>query len=133
MKNYSAVEDPKDICTKEYVDRLPLLRYDPQSLTDAQKQQARENIGIKGEIYKKTFAQSDWSGDTDEYSITIPAETHGHGAEFCADVWTLRDGAYSKCSGYPSTGWTLEVDTTGNLTLRVPNADARFAGKLVVV
>lgn len=54
MKNYSAVTEPKDIATKEYVDTQEAgnVQYTQQVKTDSQKQTARENIGASAVLIR---------------------------------------------------------------------------------
>ncbi len=104
-----------------------------QMLEDGQVNENELYLVIGAAAYEKTFAVSDWAQQAGGYAISVPAQTHGHGASFYADVWMQSGSAYQKTGGYPGTGWTLETDASGNVTLRVASAEARFAGKLVIV
>jgi hypothetical protein len=61
--------------------------------------------------------------------LTLPASWHNRGTMISADVYMLRNGRFVKTYGYPSDGYSIEIDTTGNviITTTVP-----FSGRLVV-
>ena len=94
------------------------------------------NAGGSGSVgknpYSKTFAFSDWTSDSGTDTLTISAADHGKGAELIADVWTKNGTSYEKYASYPQNGFTVSVDTDGNITLSVATGDA-FDGKIVVL
>jgi hypothetical protein len=79
--------------------------------------------------YVFTFATGDWTRSGSTYTLTLPAATHKCGKSPAVDVFTLDGTSYKKFYGLPSGGWTISVNTDGDITL---TASAAFSGKLVI-
>ena len=82
-----------------------------------------------GTSYYRNFVSGDWSGSNDEYTMSIPAATHGCGSTPLVQVLRLSGSAYQVWEGYPSTGVKVSVAASGNITLSTATA---FAGRVVV-
>ena len=80
-----------------------------------------------GNQYSTTFTTSTWSSS----SITVSASTHGCGTAPLVQVQKLNGTNYELYYGYPSTGWTVSIDASGNITLSVPSG-REFAGRMVI-
>ena len=90
---------------------------------------AAAKSAVESARFVKEFKASDWTaGDT----LSIPASEHGQGTQPAADVWRLDGTSYTKREGYPSDGWSLTVDASGNLTLST-GAGSAFAGRIIVL
>lgn len=90
--------------------------------------QAIQAGGRGGNSYTYTFTTSSWSG-SGTYTLTLAAATHGCGTAPMADVLVLNNSSYEKYYGYPSSGWTMSIDTSGNITLTTTTV---FSGRIVV-
>ena len=77
--------------------------------------------------YYINFTTSTWSNST----ITVNASTHGCGTAPMVQVQVLNSSKYEVYYGFPSTGWTVSIDSSGNITLSVPSG-SEFSGRLVV-
>lgn len=77
-------------------------------------------------------ATTDWTSSGTTYTVTVAASTHGRGTTPSVDVYELNNSAYVKYYGFPSSGWTVSVDSSGNVKITVPNSGARFAGRLQI-
>ena len=77
--------------------------------------------------YSTTFTTSSWTSST----ITVSASTHGCGTSPMVQVQVLNGSNYEVYYGFPSTGWTVSIDSSGNITLSVPSG-SEFSGRLVV-
>lgn len=110
MKYLGKIQDPKDLVNKEWV----------ENTIEAASQ---------GSGFTYSFSTSSWSTSSGTSTISIPASTHGMGANFCLDVWKSSGSGYVKSSGYPDTGYSVYIDETGNVTLQTSSI---FAGKVVI-
>lgn len=97
----------KDLVPKEYVDAL---------------------LAQKANMYVATFSTSDWTSQ----SITVSASTHGCGATPMVEVQVLNGTSYESYYGYPSNGWKVSLDSSGNITVSVSDSGFEFAGRIVV-
>lgn len=79
--------------------------------------------------YSYTFTTSSWTASGTQFTLTLSASTHGCGADPMADVLVLNGSSYEKYYGYPSDGWTIGIDSSGNITL---TANTKFSGKIIV-
>ena len=77
--------------------------------------------------YSTTFTTTTWTSST----ITVNASTHGCGTSPMVQVQVLNGSSYEVYYGFPSTGWTVSIDSSGNITLSVPSG-SEFSGRLVV-
>lgn len=78
--------------------------------------------------YSMVFTTSTWSN----LAITLPASTHGCGTEPMVQVQRLNGTNYESYYGYPSDGWTVSTDTSGNITISVSSSGMEFSGRLLV-
>lgn len=69
------------------------------------------------EKYTQTIAETAWQGSAAPYSYTIPAATHGKGAE---PVWQIRDNQF--CA--------VDVSATGDVTIYT---NVKKAIKIIIV
>lgn len=80
--------------------------------------------------YSLAFTTADWVADVPSgYYLEVSASSHKCGADFVADVYQEKGASYIKMYGYPSEGWTLFVDASGNINLV---SETPFSGKLVI-
>ena len=87
--------------------------------------------GGPAERYTDTFnATTDWgSPSAGEYTITIPAATHGRGSIPSVMVFELTGGVYEVVGIN-----TLQIDLSGNVSLKVlETPDNRFAGLVLII
>lgn len=82
----------------------------------------------KANTYSKTFTSTGWTSQT----ITVTASTHGCGTAPMVQVQRLNGSNYETYYGFPSTGWKVSIDTSGNVTLSVPASGDEFSGRLVI-
>lgn len=82
--------------------------------------------------YAATFSSSDWTTAQGKDKYEIPVTTHKKGANLIVDVWVKNGSEYQKYNGYPSTGFYVSVDSTGNVTLFADEGDS-FPGKVVIL
>lgn len=82
----------------------------------------------KANVYSMTFTTYNWSSQ----KITLNASTHGCGTAPMVQVQRLNGTSYEIYYGYPSTGWKVAIDSSGNITLSVPASGDEFSGRLVV-
>lgn len=82
----------------------------------------------KANVYSMTFTTYNWSSQ----KITLNASTHGCGTAPMVQVQRLNGTSYEIYYGYPSTGWKVAIDSSGNITLSVPASGDEFAGRLVI-
>lgn len=78
--------------------------------------------------YAYAFTTSNWTG-AGPYTLTLNASTHGCGTEPSVEVFKKNGTSYERYYGYPSEGWTMSVNASGNITI---TASAAFDGKLIV-
>lgn len=83
--------------------------------------------------YSMAFTSANFTQSGTAYTISIPASAHECGTSIDVSVWELSGTTYRKYQGFPSNGWTVSVGTTtGDVTLTVPGASARFSGKIII-
>lgn len=82
----------------------------------------------KANTYSKTFTSTGWTSQT----ITVTASTHGCGTAPMVQVQRLNGSNYETYYGFPSTGWKVSIDSSGNVTLSVPASGDEFSGRLVI-
>ena len=82
---------------------------------------------VSANAYSTTFTTNTWSSS----KITVNASTHGCGTTPMVQVQVLNGSSYEVYYGFPSTGWTVSIDSSGNITLSVPSG-SEFAGRLIV-
>lgn len=82
----------------------------------------------KANVYSMTFTTYNWSSQ----KITLNASTHGCGTAPMVQVQRLNGTSYEIYYGYPSSGWKVAIDSSGNITLSVPASGDEFSGRLVV-
>lgn len=76
-------------------------------------------------------AESSWTEAAEGYSLTVSAADHGAGTAPMVDLWQKSGDSYLKSNGYPSTGWTVTVNSDGDVTVSV-GAGGRFAGRIII-
>ena len=82
---------------------------------------------VSANSYSTTFTTNTWSSS----KITVNASTHGCGTTPMVQVQVLNGTSYELYYGYPSTGWKVAIDSSGNITLSVQSG-SEFAGRLIV-
>lgn len=112
-----------------YVTKAGLLQTTGSAVDNTMSQDAiTAAIAAIGNKYVYTFTTSNWTG-SGPYTLTLAASTHGCGTSPTVDVQVLNGTAYEQYYGYPSTGWKMSINTSGNITL---TASASFSGRLIV-
>ena len=79
--------------------------------------------------YVMTFTTSSWSNQT----LQVAASTHKCGTNPAVQVFVLNGSNYERYYGYPSNGWKVSIDSSGNITLSVSASGNEFNGKIVVL
>lgn len=83
----------------------------------------------KASVYSYIFTTGNWTASGTDYVITLAAATHKCGTHPMAQLFKKNGTNYETFYGYPSEGWKLSVDESGDITV---TASAAFDGKLVV-
>ena len=86
------------------------------------------NTAIKKYTYVFTTSSA-WITFSGESYLSLSAATHGCGTNPSVDVYVLSGSIYKKSNGYPSDGWRIQVNSSGNIDII---ANAPFDGKLVI-
>lgn len=85
--------------------------------------------GPSGSVpYVKTFSVSDWNSQ----AVSVSASAHLRGTSPTVTVQVLNGTSYESYYGFPSEGWTVTIDASGNITLTVPQSGTEFAGRMIV-
>lgn len=90
---------------------------------------AYDLAAAKASVYSYSFAAADWTASGTVYTISLTASTHGCGISPMVELWKKNGSDYERVSGYPSEGWTMSVNASGDITM---TASAAFDGKLIV-
>lgn len=78
--------------------------------------------------YYFQFTASNWSSR----AITVTASTHNCGTAPMVQVQVLNGTSYEMYYGYPSNGWKVSINASGDVTLSVSASGMEFAGRLVI-
>lgn len=82
----------------------------------------------KAGVYSTTFASTGWTSQ----AITVTAATHGCGTAPMVQVQVLNGSNYEVYYGYPSNGWKVSINSSGDVTLSVSASGLEFSGRLVI-
>lgn len=80
---------------------------------------------VKESRFVKEFDVSDWRSGT----LSISSSEHKKGNSPLVDVWGLDGSSYIKSNGYPSDGWLIATDESGNITL----SGQAFSGRVIIL
>ncbi len=87
---------------------------------------------VKKSKYVKTFAATDWTAGGTYDTLEIKESEHKRGKDPMTDIYYLSGSTYIKPFGTPQDAQTVNVDSSGNITLSVETGNG-YAGKLVVL
>lgn len=91
-------------------------------------------IPLSAAPYSLTFNETtDWTASGSDYVISVLESVHQHGADATIQVrQSDGNGGYTYGVGNPTDGYTISVNSDGDITLTA-SSTGRFAGKLVVM
>lgn len=81
--------------------------------------------------YSASFGSDGWETEAGGYYLEFPAALHGRGTNLFVDIWEMEGTNLVQTSGYPSTGYRVVCDNSGNVSIHTAS-NGRFAGKIMI-
>lgn len=113
-----------------YITKAGLLQSTGDAIDNTMSQDAiTQALDSKASRFFFAFTAGDWTLSGATYTLSLAASAHGCGTNPMVQVLTGNGSAYEAYYGYPSEGWKMSIDASGNITL---TTETPFDGEIVV-